>query len=43
MPVIGRRLAVFDILGHTAGHIAFYATGSDPLIFCGDTLFAAGC
>ena len=31
---------VLDIPGHTAGHIAFY--GHDRL-FCGDTLFSAGC
>lgn len=33
-------LTVFDIPGHTAGHIAYYTPGS---LFCGDTLFAAGC
>jgi hydroxyacylglutathione hydrolase len=43
VPGIDLSLAVFDIPGHTAGHIAYYATGSDPLLFCGDTLFAAGC
>jgi len=35
---------VLDIPGHTAGHIAF--TGSinqQPVVFCGDTLFAGGC
>lgn len=31
---------VLDIPGHTLGHIAYYATG---MLFCGDTLFAAGC
>ncbi len=36
---------VFDTPGHTAGHIAFYAPDIDgtPLLFCGDTLFSAGC
>jgi len=34
---------VLDIPGHTAGHIACFAGGADPLVFCGDTLFAAGC
>lgn len=36
---------VFDVPGHTAGHIAFYANQSPvgPLLFCGDTLFSAGC
>lgn len=26
--------------GHTLGHIAYY---SKPYLFCGDTLFSAGC
>ena len=43
VPGTDLSLTVFDIPGHTAGHIAYYSTGSDPLLFCGDTLFAAGC
>ncbi len=35
-----QEYSVLDIPGHTAGHIAFY--GHDRL-FCGDTLFSAGC
>jgi hydroxyacylglutathione hydrolase len=36
--------AVLDIPGHTRGHIAFTSTlDGRPLVFCGDTLFAAGC
>lgn len=31
---------VLDIPGHTAGHIAFVGHGA---VFCGDTLFSAGC
>ena len=31
---------VIDIPGHTAGHIAFHGHGA---LFCGDTLFSAGC
>jgi hydroxyacylglutathione hydrolase len=31
---------VLDIPGHTLGHIAFI---SDDKLFCGDTLFSAGC
>lgn len=35
---------VIDIPGHTAGHIAFTGEFDDALVlFCGDTLFAAGC
>jgi hydroxyacylglutathione hydrolase len=31
---------VFEVPGHTAGHIAYFGEGA---LFCGDTLFAAGC
>ena len=43
--VLGLRLQVMDVPGHTAGHIAFYAPEVDgaPLLFCGDTLFSGGC
>ena len=35
---------VLDIPGHTAGHIAFTGrVDGEPVVFCGDTLFAAGC
>jgi hydroxyacylglutathione hydrolase len=39
------RLDVLDVPGHTAGHIAYVgrAVGLEPLLFCGDTLFAGGC
>jgi hydroxyacylglutathione hydrolase len=43
VPGVALSLAVLDIPGHTAGHIAYYRIGDDPLLFCGDTLFAAGC
>ena len=37
-------LRVLDIPGHTAGHIALIGTiDGSPTLFCGDTLFAAGC
>lgn len=36
------RAAVFDIPGHTRGHIAFHFPESRAL-FCGDTLFSLGC
>lgn len=43
--LLGLRFAVLDVPGHTAGHIAYYATlpDADPILFCGDTLFSAGC
>lgn len=36
---------VIDVPGHTAGHIAYFCPDVDgsPLLFCGDTLFSAGC
>ena len=33
---------VFDVSGHTEGHIAYWFAESDAL-FCGDTMFAMGC
>ncbi|MDP4837908.1 MAG: hydroxyacylglutathione hydrolase [Burkholderiales bacterium] len=37
-------LSVLDVPGHTAGHIAFAGDiAGQPVLFCGDTLFAAGC
>ena len=33
---------VWDVPGHTRGHIAYWFPGSSAL-FCGDTLFALGC
>lgn len=37
---LGLRFTVWDVPGHTAGHIAYLGHGA---LFCGDTLFAAGC
>lgn len=35
---------VLEVPGHTLDHIAFYSdTLPEPLLFCGDTLFSAGC
>ena len=37
-------LSVLEVPGHTAGHIAFAGEIAGlPVLFCGDTLFAAGC
>jgi hydroxyacylglutathione hydrolase len=42
--VLGVRFDVFDVPGHTAGHIAYFAAAlTPPALFCGDTLFAGGC
>lgn len=40
VPGTAIELAVLDTPGHTSGHIAYTAPG---LLFCGDTLFSAGC
>jgi hydroxyacylglutathione hydrolase len=37
---LGMAFGVLDIPGHTSGHIAFHGHGA---VFCGDTLFSAGC
>lgn len=38
------KLTVIDLPGHTLGHIAYYSQNTDHnLLFCGDTLFGAGC
>ncbi|MGF6693006.1 hydroxyacylglutathione hydrolase [Metapseudomonas resinovorans] len=42
--VLGLEFQVIEVPGHTLGHIAYYhADATQPLLFCGDTLFAAGC
>lgn len=42
---LGLRFQVLLVPGHTAGHIAYVGQlpGQDPVLFCGDTLFSAGC
>jgi hydroxyacylglutathione hydrolase len=42
---LGLRFEVLDVPGHTAGHVAYHCADVDgrPLLFCGDTLFSAGC
>jgi hydroxyacylglutathione hydrolase len=41
--VLGLDFDVYAVPGHTLGHIAYYHGAATPLLFCGDTLFAAGC
>lgn len=46
--LLGLSLTVIEVPGHTLDHIAYFAeraaeAASPPLLFCGDTLFAAGC
>ena len=40
LPELALEFEVIDVPGHTAGHIAFAGHGA---LFCGDTLFSAGC
>lgn len=43
--VLGQSFHVLSVPGHTAGHIAYLASDAPggPVLFCGDTLFSAGC
>lgn len=40
LEALDTEFEVFDVPGHTAGHIAYY---TDSALFCGDTLFTCGC
>lgn len=40
LPHFGIELETLEIPGHTRSHVAFFGGG---MLFCGDTLFAAGC
>jgi hydroxyacylglutathione hydrolase len=39
--LLGVDFVVMEVPGHTLGHIVYYAR--EGLLFCGDTLFGAGC
>ncbi|WP_447955639.1 hydroxyacylglutathione hydrolase [Vreelandella sp. EE7] len=41
--VMGRLFEVIATPGHTLDHISYFAAGIPALLFCGDTLFCAGC
>ncbi|GAB5449858.1 MAG: hydroxyacylglutathione hydrolase [Halioglobus sp.] len=41
--LFGARFDVFEVPGHTLDHIAYFHGGDQPVLFCGDTLFAGGC
>ena len=40
LPDLGLSFEILQIPGHTVSHIAFFGHGA---LFCGDTLFSAGC
>jgi len=43
--VLGTSFRIYEIPGHTLDHIAYFADSNmnEPVLFCGDTLFAGGC
>ena len=42
--IIGIDFKIIEIPGHTLDHIAYFSENNgNPILFCGDTLFAAGC
>ncbi|SEI61429.1 hydroxyacylglutathione hydrolase [Allopseudospirillum japonicum] len=45
--LLGRTFQVLEFPGHTLGHVGYFAPAEEaeqsPLLFCGDTLFSAGC
>lgn len=44
VPSLALQFTVLDVPGHTAGHVAYHGVvDGTPLLFCGDTLFSAGC
>ncbi len=40
--MLGQRFDIYEVPGHTLGHIA-YIQPEQHWLFCGDTLFAGGC
>src|SRR6056300_610500 len=44
LKLLGIEFEVIEIPGHTLDHIAFFSENNgNPILFCGDTLFAGGC
>ncbi|MBL4582456.1 MAG: hydroxyacylglutathione hydrolase [Gammaproteobacteria bacterium] len=44
--LFGQSFSVIEVPGHTLDHIAYHCEDKnqiDPILLCGDTLFAAGC
>ena len=46
--VLDQSVLVMDVAAHTSAHVAFFVSGTtspdlEPMLFCGDTLFSAGC
>ena len=44
LELFGVRFSILEVPGHTMDHIAYFSDSQEPpVLFCGDTLFAAGC
>ena len=43
LELLDEEIQVFEVIGHTRSHIAFYFNNKAPILFVGDTLFSAGC
>ncbi len=46
LDLLDLELNVLDIPGHTLDHVAYFGinkTTNTPILFCGDTMFSAGC
>lgn len=44
LQLFGADYSILEVPGHTLDHIAYYTESEEPpVLFCGDTLFAAGC
>lgn len=41
--VFGASFTILEVPGHTLDHIAYFHADDEPVLFCGDTLFAGGC
>lgn len=41
--VLGQNLIITEVPGHTLDHISYHQPAGNGQIFCGDTLFLAGC
>lgn len=41
--LMGQLLTIHAVPGHTLDHISYYLANTTPQLFCGDTLFLAGC
>ena len=45
LTLLDQHVQVFDVPGHTAGHVAYFLPDAQPspVLFSGDTLFSGGC